>query len=359
MPSDVSSKPPIRVVLWSTGHVAAHAGRAILEHPDLELVGGHVRNPDKVGRDVGELIGAEAVGIPATGDPGELLALEPDVVAYYELVRDDEIERHVEAVSRLLRAGVNVVTTSNFITGRGWNAEQALAAAAREGGASLFGSGVNPGFINAFALTATSVCRSVDHILVQEEAECSGYDSADLWESVAFGLHPDEVVSHDRVKRGTSVFEDTVAMMADALETRLDEVRYVPEFALATKDLDLGFMKIAQGHIAGLKNRWIGVHEGRELIELTTIWKMTEDVEPNWEIRHGWHVEITGEPNVTAHVAGHPRDGSSDSFVLMDLAMLMTAMPTVHAIPHVVAARPGIVTYKDLPVVAAARRVGA
>ena len=37
----------------------------------------------------------------------------------------------------------------------------------------------------------------------------------------------------------------------------------------------------------------------------------------------------------------------------MGLAMLMTAMPTVHAIPHVVAARPGVVTYKDLPLITA------
>jgi hypothetical protein len=347
-----------RVVLWSTGHVAAHAGRAVLEHPDLELVGCHVRNPEKVGSDVGELIGGDAIGIRATGDIDEIIALKPDVVAYYELLRDDEIERHVAAFDRLLRAGINVVTTSNFVTGRWWAAQDVLDAAGREGGASIFGSGVNPGFINAFALTASSVCRNVERVHIQEEAECSGYDSPDLWESVAFGLHPDEVVSLDRVRLGTSVFEDTVAMMADALEVRLDEVRYVPEFALAVKDLNLGFMKIPEGHIAGLKNRWIGVHDGAEVIELTTVWKMTEDVEPNWEIRHGWHIEITGDPVVRAHVAGYPRDGEADSFVLMDLAMLMTALPTVHAIPHVVAARPGVVTYKDLPLIAAARRVG-
>lgn len=347
----------LRVVLWSTGHVASHAGRAILEHPSLELVGCHVRNPDKVGRDVGELIGAGAIGVRAVGHIDEVIALRPDVVAYYELIRDDEIDRHVAAFGRLLRAGINVVTTSNFITGRWWSAQEELDAAGRDGGASVFGSGVNPGFINALALTASSVCRNVERVHIQEEAECSGYDSPDLWESVAFGLHPDEVVSLDRVRRGTSVFEDTVAMMADALEAPLDDVRYVPEFALATKDLDLGFMHIAAGHIAGLKNRWIGLSRGTEIIELTTVWKMTEHVVPNWEIRHGWHIEIVGDPVVRAHLAGYPRHGEADTFVLMDLAVLMTALPTIHAIPHVVDARPGIVTYKDLPLVAASRRL--
>ena len=35
---------------------------------------------------------------------------------------------------------------------------------------------------------------------------------------------------------------------------------------------------------------------------------------------------------------GWPPEGNSDSELLMGLAMLMTALPTVHAIPHVVAA---------------------
>jgi len=158
-------------------------------------------------------------------------------------------------------------------------------------------------------------------------------------------------------RRGTNVFEDTVAMMADALALPLDEIRYAPEIAVAAVDLDLGFMRIPKGHVAGLKNRWLGIADGREVIELGTLWKMTEDVEPNWPVRHGWHVDVEGLPVVHAHVAGAPPAGESSSEVLMGLAMIMTAMPTVHAIPHVVAARPGVVTYKDLPLVTAAHCV--
>jgi 4-hydroxy-tetrahydrodipicolinate reductase len=57
---------------------------------------------------------------------------------------------------------------------------------------------------------------------------------------------------------------------------------------------------------------------------------------------------------VKLHLAGWPPEGETNTEVLMGLAMLMTAMPTVHAIPHVVAARPGVLTYKDLPLVTAA-----
>ena len=57
-------------------------------------------------------------------------------------------------------------------------------------------------------------------------------------------------------------------MMADALELPLDDIRYLPEVAVATRDLDLGFMEIPKGHVAGLKNRWVGVADGAEVIEL-------------------------------------------------------------------------------------------
>lgn len=348
-----------RVVLWTTGHVARFAGRAVLAHPELELVGAYAWSPDKVGKDVGELIGTEDLGVTATDDVDALLALGPDAVGWYQMLVPDAIDQHVDAMCRFLEHGVNVVSTSNLITGRWWGAEERFDAAGRKGNASLFAGGVNPGWANQLALTATGVCSEVRHVSIWEEAECSGYDSPELWESVCFGHSPDEPDLLAKCKRGTTAFEDAVAMMADALELPLDEITYAPDVALATEDLDLGFMHIPKGHLAGLRNRWLGIAGGVEVIELGSVWKMTERVEPNWEIRHGWHIEVDGLPTVKLHVAGWPPAGEPDSEVLMGLAMLMTAMPTVHAIPHVIAARPGVVTYKDLPLVAAAHTVRA
>ena len=46
-----------RVVAWWTGNVGRHAIAGIDARPDLELVGLWVSNPDKVGKDAGELAG--------------------------------------------------------------------------------------------------------------------------------------------------------------------------------------------------------------------------------------------------------------------------------------------------------------
>jgi 2,4-diaminopentanoate dehydrogenase len=347
----------IRVALWTTGHIATFAGRAILDDPEMELVGCYAYSPEKAGKDVGELIGVDPIGVLATNSVDEIVALAPDVVAYFSIIRQEDVGWHTEQIARLLEAGINVVSSSNLVTGRWWKAEAIFEEAGRKGGASVYGGGVNPGFINAFALTAASVCSDVQHISIWEEAECSGYNSRELWETVAFGRPVDDPDNAGKFWQGTAVFEDTVAMMADALELPLDDIRYLPEVAVATRDLDLGFMEIPEGHVAGLKNRWVGVADGVEVIELGTVWKMTEDVEPNWEIRHGWHIVVDGMPTVKAHVAGWPPEGESNSEVLMSIAMVMTALPIVNAIPHVVRARPGVVTYKDLPLVTAARRV--
>lgn len=348
----------IRVALWTTGNIAKFAGRAVVDHSDLELVGAYSWSADKAGTDVGELIGIDAIGVTSTNDVDELIAARPDVVGYYPIVNPDEVPTHVDNVCRLLEAGINVVSSANIITGRWWGAEDRLNEAGVRGNASVFGSGVNPGFVNQLLLTASGACSVVTKLSIWEEAECSGYNSPELWETVAFGHDPDKPGIDERFRRGISVFEDTVAMMADALELELDEIVYVPEVAVATRDLDLGWMEIRKGTVAGLKSRWLGRVGGSDVIELGTIWKMTDDVEPNWPIRHGWHLQVDGTPTVKLHVAGWPAAGTeADSESLMSIAMLMTAMPTVHAIPHVVRARPGVVTCKDLPLITAAGAV--
>ena len=53
-----------RVIQWSTGNVGKLALRAIIERPDLELVGLWVHGADKVGRDAGELCGLPPCGLP-------------------------------------------------------------------------------------------------------------------------------------------------------------------------------------------------------------------------------------------------------------------------------------------------------
>ena len=55
----------------------------VLRHPAFELVGVGVSDPDKVGRDVGEICGIDPIGITATDDLEALIALRPDALVHF------------------------------------------------------------------------------------------------------------------------------------------------------------------------------------------------------------------------------------------------------------------------------------
>ena len=94
-----------RVVQWATGNIGLRSLRAVIDHPDLELVGLYVYSEDKAGRDAGELCGTDPTGVLATRDIGEILALEPDCVLYMGDRAD------IDVLCQLLEAGANVVST--------------------------------------------------------------------------------------------------------------------------------------------------------------------------------------------------------------------------------------------------------
>ena len=73
----MSGERTYRVVQWTTGNVGVRSALAVLANPEYELVGCYAWGPDKVGRDVGELIGADPTGVIATDDVDALLALKP------------------------------------------------------------------------------------------------------------------------------------------------------------------------------------------------------------------------------------------------------------------------------------------
>ncbi|ADP80786.1 NAD(P)H-dependent amine dehydrogenase family protein [Pseudofrankia inefficax] len=332
----------IRVAQWTTGEVGRPAVRAVLATPGLELVGCFAWSKDKVGKDVGELCKLPPLGITSTGDLDEFIALRPDVVLYMPLVWS------VDEMVRLLEAGINVISTANFITGHSYGEEEMrrLDQAAKNGGVSLYGSGVNPGQASAVGLTVAAVCREVERLSIFEAADCTPYPSAETWRSVGFGSPPDTPGLAETARKRQLVFQDAVEVTAKALGVELDDVRYAPEFGVATKDLDLGYMQIAKGMVCGIKGVWQGIVNGKPFVELGLLWRLGDAMEPDWPIAEGYVIEVRGVPNVRVRYELDP-PAVGDDF------SASTANPAVNAIPAVVAAHPGLVTIDELPLITA------
>jgi hypothetical protein len=336
---------PLRVVQWTTGNVGKQSVIAIAANPELELVGCYAWSPDKVGRDVGTLCGIDRLGVTATDDVDALLALRPDCVMY------NPMWPSTDELVRILAAGVNVVTTAAFIDGRrlGPDRKRLVDACAR-GRSSLFGTGISPGWAELLGLVLAGISSRIDKITISEAAHTALYDSPDTERPAGFGLPIDHPDLQKMTAEGTAVFGEAVAMVADALGVELDEIVCKAEHAKATTDLDLGSWQIPAGCVAGVAASWQGRIGGRTLVELNVRWKKALALEPDWKIEDGYTIEVLGLPTIRSTLQFLPPPDFKVTKLsdFMVLGHIMTAMPAVNAIPRVVAAPPGIVTYADV-----------
>jgi hypothetical protein len=336
----------ISVVQWTTGNVGKRSVRAVASHPDLELVGCYAWSPDKVGRDAGELAGIAPIGVTATHDVDALLGSKPDCVVY------NPMWNSVDELVRILESGANVVSTAAFINGRVLGDERdRIADACARGNASMFGTGISPGLVELVGITVANLCDRIDKITINEASDTTLYDSPDTERPAGFGRPIDDPDLQPMAENGTAVFGEAVALMADALGVELDEIVCMPEYAQTTEDVVMDSWTIPAGHVAGVAASWQGRVDGRTVVELNVRWKKGQTLDPAWTIEEGHVIVVDGRPTVRAKLEYlPPPDFEVQTFAdFMVLGMIMTAMPAINAIPHVVAAPPGIVTYNDLP----------
>jgi len=335
-----------RVVQWTTGNVGTRSVRAVVAHPDLELVGCYAWSPDKVGRDVGDLCGIDPIGVTATDDVAHLLGLRPDCVVYNPMWQD------VGELERILEAGVNVVSTAAFVNGRGLAGDrERLLRACERGRSTMFGSGVSPGFVELLAIVTAGICDRIDKVTIAEAADTTLYDSPTTEMPAGFARPIDDPDLPAMTARGTAVFGEAVALVADALGLELDEIVCTAQYAQTTEDLVMASWTIPAGCVAGISASWQGRIGDRTVVEITQMWKKGTTLEPDWPLEEGFVVEVAGRPTVRTTLQFlPPPDFEATSFAdFMVLGMIMTAMPAINAIPRVVAAPPGIATYNDLP----------
>jgi hypothetical protein len=336
----------VRVVQWTTGNVGKRSVRAVVARSDLELVGCYAWSEDKSGRDVGELCGIDPVGVTATNDVDALLALHPDCVVYNPMWQD------VDELVRILESGANVVSTAAFVNGRGLGAgRDRIVAACEQGQSSMFGTGISPGFVELLGIATAGICDRVDKITIDEASDTTLYDSPATEIPCGFGRPIDDPELPGMAAAGTAVFGEAVALVADALGVELDDIVCEPEYAMTTEDVVMDSWTIAAGCVAGVAASWQGRVGDRTIVELNVRWKKGQTLDPDWPIEEGHVITVDGRPTVRVKVDYlPPPDFEATTFAeFMVLGMIMTAMPAINAIPLVVAAPPGIVTYNDLP----------
>lgn len=348
------SKPSkLRVIQWATGGVGKAAIECVLNHLELELVGCWVRSADKHGRDVGEIIGAGALGVAATSSVDEVLATDADCVVYSPLVPNDE------EVMAILRSGKNVVTPVGWVYPDSNNPRhKAVADAAVDGGVTLHGSGIHPGGITErFPLMLSSLSSAVTHVRAEEFSDIRTYNAPDVVRHImGFGGTPEEAMQGPMASLLEAGFKQSVRMVADHMAFRIDQnIRTVQDVAVATAEIDYAPFPITVGTVAARRFRWQALVDGEPVITAAVNWLMGEEnLEPAWNFGgrgERFEVEITGDPTVSLTFKGLQPETIAEG-LKRNPGVVATANHCVNAIPMVCAAEPGIKTYLDLPLFA-------
>ncbi len=338
-----------RVIQWATGNVGRAAVQGILSHPQLELAGAWVHSEEKAGRDVGELCGLGPVGVIATHDVEEILALRADCVLYSPLLPV------LDEVVRLLESGKNVVTPVGWFYPFNTPGVAQLEAACRTGGVSLHGTGIHPGGITELMpLTVSRLCRNVRHVRAEEFSDIRVY-RAELVvrEIMLFGKSPEQAKASPMLDLLGYGFGQSIDMLAVGLGLRLDARKAaIHEMAVATAPIETPVGTLAPGTVAAQRFTWQGLVAGEPVITVRVNWLMGEkNLDPPWTIGgERFEVEVRGDPSV--HVTFR---GLQPPFERADLdrneGIVATAMHCVNSIPYVCEAPVGVRTYLDLPLI--------
>ncbi len=341
----------IKVIQWATGGVGKAAIQGVLAHPDLELVGAWVHSADKAGRDVGEIIDEQPVGVLATDDIDKILALDADCVVYSPLLPDEA------QVIALLRSGKNVVTPVGWVY-PDLQASGAILEACREGGSTLHGTGIHPGGITErFPLMISSLSAQVTHVRAEEFSDIRTYNAPDVVRHImGFGVSPEEAMGGPIVDLLGAGFKASVRMVVAEMGFDADpELETLQEVAVATAPIDAPIGVIEPGQVAARMFHWRALVDGQPVVTATVNWFMGEEhFDPPWTFGpegERFEVEITGDPDVTLTFKGIQPETVEEGLV-RNPGIVVTANHCVSAIPYVVAAEPGIATYLDLPLIA-------
>jgi hypothetical protein len=344
-----------RVIQWGTGNVGFHGLRHLIRHPDLELVGLHVHAEAKLGRDAGEIAGLdERTGVLATHDVDALIALRPDCVVY---TANGELrpKEAVEDMARLLRAGIDVVGTALIYLIYPPHAQaelrEPLEEACREGNATLFVNGIDPGFSgDVLPLAALQIAGEVEEIRVQEICDYSTYEDP-AFTGVTFGFGQDESASPIMGMPGVLAagWGGMIELVARAIGVELEEIREVYERDFAKESFECPMMRVEKGQCGAVHFEVQGIVGGRPLIVAEHVNRLGLDQAPHWpkapDGRRGVHrCIVTGNPGVQLECFTRGEDGDHNTG-----GVQATALRVINAIPEVCAHAPGIISTLDLP----------
>lgn len=332
----------IRVVQWGLGAMGSGMAKLILEKPRMRLVGAIDKDPSKVGKDLGEVLDlGRRTGTAVMESAEDVIAsARPDVVI---IATSSFVKDVMPQITCAVRHKANVICIAEemaFAAAQSPDEAAEMDALARENGVTILGTGINPGFIlDTLIIALTGVCARVERIRARRVNDLSPFGPT-VMKTQGVGTTPEEFEAG--LKSGEIVghvgFPESMHMIASALGWKLDRIEQTREPIISRTERKTKYIEIKPGMVAGCNHVAHGFVDGREVITL----EHPQQVVPSAEnVETGDYIWIEGTPSINLAIKPEIPGGTG------------TIAIAVNMIPHVVAARPGLLSMKDLPVPAA------
>jgi len=327
-------KKKIRAIQYGVGPIGASILKLMREKEAIEIIGAIDNDPAKVGKDLGEVVGASDApwGVKVSGDAKGVLEQSADIVMH---TTSSSLPKVMDQLLAAMEVGSCVVSTCEELS-YPYRTYPELAAqldkSAKDNGVALVGTGVNPGFVmDKLVITLAGISQRIEHAKAVRIVDASKRRQP-LQRKIGAGLSVEEFRA--RVKERTIKhvgLPESVAMVADALGLGVDQITETIEPKVASERVQTEFFTVEPGQATGVHQIARGLSEGKELVYLELqMYVGAKDPADT--------VELTGHPNINLIIPG----GSHG-----DIA---TASVAVNSIPPILEAPSGLRTARELPI---------
>jgi hypothetical protein len=333
----------IRVVFIGLGVLGSEAARLLLKKEGFEIVGACDMEKG-IGQDLGEYLGEkETVGVNVTNDPDTIYSGTKADIAIINI--GSFIEPMAPIITNALKHGMNVITAAEEVAypfNEHPKEAEEIDAVAKEHGVTVLATGLNPGFMyDALLISLTAPCHDVTRVEASRVVNVAPYNMYIL-RHFAVGLTPEEFEESQQRRKGVPVgkeegvcghigFPETLDLVSKVLGWKLDEKRQTLEPVIAKKRLEGTYVTVDPGKVCGVRQVAHGIVKGESKI----VFDFVAQVLPE---KTADEIRIIGNPTINCSI----QPGM--------ISLIGTSALEVNNIPHVLSARPGLLTPIDLPI---------
>lgn len=320
----------LRAVIYGVGPIGSLIAKVALRR-GIEVAGAIDIDPQKVGKDLGEVIGLErTIGVRVSDNADKVLQeVEPDVVFHATV---SWLDKAYPQIMKAVKVGADVISTCETLS-YPWYRYPELAELldnyARAHNSTVLGTGVNPGYIfdtlPALLTTPIAELKSIKAVRSLD----AGKRRYSFQKKIGLGMTPEEFA--EKLSGGEITahvgYAESALLLADILGIKVDKVEERQEAIVADQYYETQYFKINPGHVRGVSGVGIGYKDGEEVIRLE--FRAGAGLEDYEEIT------LEGEPTIRWRSTGTPGD-------------IATVAVVINLVPKVLNARPGLITMKDL-----------